>query len=156
MHGLRSTLIALGAMLAGSDALAQETPLHWVCFAEVNVSQSVGMRMTLLGPALRRNVVHNIYFAEFTTPSSQRVHKDGYAARYAAALRQTGYSGIEDASCAPFESVAGAEAQKAWLREPTTGGGGSIRVTFNTIPVIWTPDTSQPASKEAKENVMTN
>ncbi|WP_087120741.1 hypothetical protein [Brevundimonas sp. SH203] len=133
--------------------MAQESDWHWVCFSEVDASQGVGMRMTLLGPALRRNIVHNIYFTEFTTPASQRDQQTNYEIGYAAALTQAGYSGVSSASCAAFNSIAGAENRKAWLREPATGGGGSVRMTFNNIPVSWAPEVKAPApSPTAQKN----
>ncbi|MDQ1154427.1 hypothetical protein [Brevundimonas sp. SORGH_AS_0993] len=56
---------------------------------------------------------------------------------------------MSSADCSAFDSVAQAEARKAWLREPAVGGGGSVRTTFNTIPVNWTPPVDAPKPSPA-------
>lgn len=155
MRHLHVLLAGLVTSFIGGAAVAQDTPLHWVCFSEVTASQSVGVRMTLVGPALRHNGVHTIYFTRFTTSSAQNDQVFRYGVTYAAFLRDAGYAAGGSANCASYASDAAAETKMAELRAPVTAGGGSVRVTFDTVRVDWAPEANRPSPAVPPEGAVT-
>lgn len=140
--------LAAGLGLAASAGAAQAAT-WWVCAVEVPISRNIGMRMTLLGPALRHESVNNIYLASFETAddgASAAAKADAYGAEYLAFVAASGYpttsqvaGATADTACLPYATPMEAQTSRSNLAGGMTGGGGGLQLSHNATSLAWTP-----------------
>lgn len=150
MRRIVVVLAGLAAVSPGALARAQTTApasgprTWWVCAVETPVSRGVGMRMTLLGPGLRHNIVNNLYLSAFETAGDRGA--DAYAADFEAFVARSGHqttSGVPGeattSACRPHASPQAAVSYTAGLTADVSSGGGTVKLTTNNIFLDWAP-----------------
>jgi hypothetical protein len=151
----RSTTAALAAALLFAPVLAR-AEIWWGCAVQVPVSQTVGMRMTIVGPALRHESLSNIYIASFQTPDDAVGAAETYAAQFEAFVASSGYSTVSGvagadvvSTCSPYASAQAVAEFKAALAADEISGGGSVKTSSNNYELAWAPAAAAPVAAAA-------
>ena len=145
--------VGLAAALVAGPVAAQTPTTYWTCSYAVPTSKSVGLRMTLVGPAGERVFAQTVYLASFQTADSVPtafVRAVEYKAAFGDYLAGAGYATTSltgepvSSNCTPATTAAEAAAHRADLAASAQGRGLKLSVT--PVDVNWKPQAAAPSS----------